>query len=106
MSRVHPTGKRMVTGGRWRFAVGKREAERNSWRESKARAIEDMDGLVECVGDADDATETCGAEVAPAHMHGSLHSSLGYHLVTRRPEQGGRDMAWATGVLSGTRKRL
>ena len=47
----------MVTGGRWRFAVGKREA--------KARAIEDMDGLVDCVGDADDATETCGAEVAP-----------------------------------------
>jgi hypothetical protein len=72
-----------------------------------------MDGLVDCVGDADDATETCGAEVAPAHtppyiqpLHGSLHSSLGYHLVTRRPEQGGRDMAWATGVLSGTRKRL
>ena len=103
----------MVTGGRWRFAIGKREAERNSWRESKARAIEDMDGLVDRVGDADDATETCGAEVAPLHMppyiqplHGSLHSSLGYHLVTRRPEQGGRDMAWATGVLSGTRKRL
>jgi hypothetical protein len=54
----------MVTGGKWRFVVRKREAERNSWRASKARAIEDMDGLVDRVGDADDATETCGAEVA------------------------------------------
>jgi hypothetical protein len=41
----------MVTGGRWLFVVRKREVARNSCKESKARAMDAINELVDRVVD-------------------------------------------------------
>ena len=46
----------MVPGGRRPIFVGKREAARISSMKSKARAIDDIDGWGDRMGDVDDAT--------------------------------------------------
>ena len=67
----------MVPGGRRPIFVGKREAARISSMKSKARAMDDIDGLGDRMGDADDATPTLREErlQTPPYMH-PLHRSM------------------------------
>ena len=41
----------MVTAGRWPLMSRKREVARNSWKESKARAMDGINELADRVGD-------------------------------------------------------